>query len=956
MEVNGPLLIERLNLGNFPAGGAIGLAANTIDIVAGIGINQTTAGQILTLPVPTDPRDGRSISVANSGTQSFTLSGVVITPNNYSSFEYHGGTWRSLTAIAASDYWRSDPADLIPDGVNDITEAIARKGQVKVSTAVSGDSGLTTNDLRGGTGVASGVYRTGIENGNTVTAIGVDLNGKIRLSNSLAVTDSRAVNTLPQDYPMGTYEEFKQSTTLGLTIPNAPTYVQTRTVRMYGFLTDFSGGPARQDIDLIDGRQYFRLSTSATTWGAWILKSKPASDFDMQGLLSLNGTAKVSLTGEVSWTNRFITMTAGSRLQETSGYHDVGMPPVGTAIPVSNGTTVVVTAATAGQTGLSGGIPLTAWQSLWYYAPRNTANATVSTNFRIQNYADQSAGTNGLNGTANLDIDSSEWVRICSRDDQNQFYWGTGDTTRLGYQFGLGMDTQEVIERTSDKGRYLANGYAFRPWNLTDTNAPSFGFTSYIRTISQGSNNTYSMTSGYRDIPTPTNGLVIYGAFGAANTAWRTNTANDAMSRMGEVFAGSVPATAVVMDFPAGYYSLFWAPDVNGGVTAGTWYITNYSFSTAIPPHWVFVAGRRDDDYNKIICWNGTALNRGDCLWRGNRDYSYERSRGSITTQGVFDCRWTQANFFAGTGANGLGTAGSTSGALVHWPNNTMMWGMDSSTPQSGGYIWLQIPSAGYGIPVLDAAGTRTRVVQTISGRNYVPLAQWETLVYIPDSRSSANTSVDRGWFVTNYGDLRNLPAHSITVASYAAPALINGVSTGKTRIKLGEGVYVQPGLSLAVGTPTYGDHATGTSVDWRPVVVAGQTPPAGVAALPAVTGVAAGTAVFRYMTSQSESRGRIEMAGYINTSNAIPDGTVIAFLPGVNPHSAEVNWLGVSARHAGNSVTPTSCFIVVNNATVGGQTGTQIQIFGYSAGNVTGGVYGPGGLVALSGLSFAHA
>jgi hypothetical protein len=753
---------------------------------------------------------------------------------------------------------------------------------------------------------------------------------------------------------MGTYEEFKQSTTLGFTAPSAPTYVQTHTNRQYGFLADLSGGPIRQDIDLPDGRQYFRLSTSATTWGVWMLESKPASDFDMQNMLGLNGTAKVSLNGEVSWTNRFITMTAGVRTQEGSGYHDIGMPPAGTAIPVSNGTTVTVTSPTAGQTGLSGGVPLAQWQSLWYYTPRGTGNGTVPANFRIQNYNDSNGG-NGLNGTANPDIDSSEWIRICSRDDQNQFHWGTGDKARPGYQFGLGMDTQEVVERTADKGRYLANGYAFRPWNLTDANAPSFGFTSYIRTISQGANNGYSMTSGYRDVPTPSNGLVIYGAFGAANTAWRTNIANDAMYRMGEVFGGAVVSTAVVMDFPAGYYSLFWAPDVNGGVNAGTWYITNYSFAHSIPPHWVFIAGRRDDDYNKIIIWNGTELNRGDCLWRATRDFSYERSRGTITTQGVFDCRWSQANFFAGTGANGLNTSSSVNAVLTHWPDNTVMWGMDSSGPQGDNYIWLQVPTAGYNIPLLDASGTRTRVVQTIGGRRYVPLGQWESLVYIPNARGPSGSSLDRGWFVVNYGDPRNIPAHSITVLSYSAPASVNGASTNKTRMKLGDGVYIQPGLSLAVSTPTYGDHATGTSVDWRPVVAAGQTPPAGLAPIPTVVGVSNNTAVFRYMSSQSEARGRVEMAGYLNTAAAIPDGTVVAFLPGVNPLIAENNWLGVSARHSGNSVVPVSCFVVPIAATYGGQTGTEIRLYGYSTGNTTGGVYGANGIVTFSGLSFAH-
>jgi hypothetical protein len=81
----------------------------------------------------------------------------------------------------------------------------------------------------------------------------------------------------------------------------------------------------------------------------------------------------------------------------------------------------------------------------------------------------------------------------------------------------------------------------------------------------------------------------------------------------------------------------------------------------------------------------------------------------------------------------------------------------------------------------------------------------------------------------------------------------------------------------------------------------------------------------------------------------------VIAFLPGVNPLIAENNWLGVSARHSGNNVVPVSCFVVPISATYGGQTGTEIRLYGYSAGNTTGGAYGANGIVTFGGLSFAH-
>jgi hypothetical protein len=125
------------------------------------------------------------------------------------------------------------------------------------------------------------------------------------------------------------------------------------------------------------------------------LEAKPASDFDMQNMLEISGTAKVSLDNMVSWSNRFITMSAGSRNQETSGYHDITFPAVGTLIPHSNGTNVTVVAATAGQTGLSGGVLLNIWESLWYFVPRGTSAGSVAGYFRIQAYSNAASAANG---------------------------------------------------------------------------------------------------------------------------------------------------------------------------------------------------------------------------------------------------------------------------------------------------------------------------------------------------------------------------------------------------------------------------------------------------------------------------------------------------------------------------------------------------------------------------------
>jgi hypothetical protein len=679
--------------------------------------------------------------------------------------------------------------------------------------------------------------------------------------------------------------------------------------------------------------------------------------FKLQSLLQLNGRAAVSLTGQVSWVNRFITMTAGSREQEPDGYHDIYFPSVGTTIAKTDGASVTVAAPITGQNGASGGIPLLPWETLWYRVETGSSFSSSAANFRIAQHTANGNQTNpesllGVSGGA-----ADEWVRIVSRDGSDMFVWGTGDATRLGFQFGQGMDIQAVVDYRQQLGLHMEGiGYAFRPWNLTNS-VVSFGFSSLLRMISGAANSDYQRINGYTDVPVPAVGTVIYGISGAPNKVWRVTIANDAMYRFGHdsLF---IPAATPVVDLDE-YNTLWFAPDQATSSVTGTWYYTRYDLAHTVPSHWILIAQRRDQSQN-VFLWNGESIKRGEALSRGTHDQVLHRSRGELTSSGLFECRFTQPGFFSGTAANGLGEDSNTVGALVHWAVNTMMWGMDGGT-QGGGapFMWIDIPSSGYAIPVLDAAGTRTRVVQNIGGRLFVPLAGWETLIYIPPQASqSSAASINAGWFVIKYGDGRFIPAHAITVASYAAPSQLNGSGAAKTRVKMGDGTYISPGVAFAT-TPALGDHATGTTLDWRPAVVAGQTPPAATAALPAVTGVTNNNFAYRYVQNQHDARGRVELTGSVNAAAAIPDGTHIAFLPGVQALSAESLWIGLSVRHGNNTAVPASAVVTLTNTAVGGQFGTRVTLYGYSAANSSvqnGGPYGVGGIIAFAGLSFAHA
>jgi hypothetical protein len=299
MEINSYLLRERVNLSALAASGVVGTAAATVDIVSNIGVAASVAALNFTLPNPTDTRSGRSVIVTNTGAQNFTMYANQLKPGQYIELIWgaEDSLWHSpsVPTESAADFWRTDPTGLTPDGLTDPADAIVRTGQTKIDTGTNGDSGLTLDDLRSRASTQLSAGDGGVTDTN-MTAIGVDLNGKVRLSNSLSIPDIRATNPNPQDYAAGFSNVFKQSATIGMTgIYNVPTYVNLTTTRQYAQGGDFSGGQVRQDVDFPDGRQYFRLGTSATTWGPWTLEGGCPAPMTRAALIALRAAGALNV-------------------------------------------------------------------------------------------------------------------------------------------------------------------------------------------------------------------------------------------------------------------------------------------------------------------------------------------------------------------------------------------------------------------------------------------------------------------------------------------------------------------------------------------------------------------------------------------------------------------------------------------------------------------------------------
>lgn len=87
---------------NKPSGGSIGSAATTVDVVSLFNVNQTTAGQTLTVPNLTTATAGKTIHVNNVGSVSFTLTPGGVIPVGYGVILRWDGTQWSVSGVGNS--------------------------------------------------------------------------------------------------------------------------------------------------------------------------------------------------------------------------------------------------------------------------------------------------------------------------------------------------------------------------------------------------------------------------------------------------------------------------------------------------------------------------------------------------------------------------------------------------------------------------------------------------------------------------------------------------------------------------------------------------------------------------------------------------------------------------------------------------------------------------------------
>ena len=202
------------------------------------------------------------------------------------------------------------------------------------------------------------------------------------------------------------------------------------------------------------------------------------------------GTITVDASGNVLWSARFIVIASGRGTNaSTTGYFDIECPTSGTITGVGGAGSVTATAA---------GIPLGAWQALYYILPIGSGNASLAANFRVASY------------TADVDI-PAEWVLICVRNgDSGVFYFNNGIQLKLN-----GVHTVGTVWNSGNDGP--GTGLDADLWDGND-------FATYLnQAVKTTSSVTFSsvLTSAVYS-PLGTGGVGTYHGFGLYfNTEWR---------------------------------------------------------------------------------------------------------------------------------------------------------------------------------------------------------------------------------------------------------------------------------------------------------------------------------------------------------------------------------------------------------------------------------------------------
>ena len=453
---------------------------------------------------------------------------------------------------------------------------------------------------------------------------------------------------------------------------------------VWGSLNDGAG--TGLDADLLDGYDSLALAYGGRA----------------QRLITGGGTIIVDASGYVLWTTRFIVISGGrGTTTATSGYFDINCPTSGTITGVGGAANVTATAA---------GIPLAAWQALYYILPLGSAETSLAANFRVVSY------------TSNVDI-PEHWVLICTRNgDSTIFYFNNGIQLGLSDTYTAG-----TVWNSANDG----SGSGLDADTLDGLNSNAFVY----RGIGHGDAQTILLNRGL----SATSGISFYSA---AFTAWSLYMASSGTASNGP--NGTVTA-------PSGNGVTQWAlRSFIENVAGYGWTFESGTSATTTP---TVVAEIRSSDGRiwssaQGVLWGATNDGPGSGLDADTID-TIESNR---IIYGI--------NQSGSTGANPTQTftelAQYKSG---FWDVNAAAW-----TPDTGYWWGLTMahisngPSYNFGgqIIIQNSGGTPNAYLRSISGGGTPAATAWQRIwtSAVDGSGSGLDADTVDGYQATNLGRL----------------------------------------------------------------------------------------------------------------------------------------------------------------------------------------------------------
>jgi hypothetical protein len=482
--------------------------------------------------------------------------------------------------------------------------------------------------------------------------------------------------------------------------------------------------------------------------------------------LTGGGTLSVDGSGNINWTQRLIVICNGrSATSSVSGFFDINIPTAGAVITGVGGA--------GNKTVVAAGIPLAAWEALYYILPFGSSSASVAANFRVVGY------------TADVTVPYN-WLLLCVRN---------GDTPPLfkftnGLTLGL-SDSSAGYETNANVGNTLVSRDASGNFSAGTITAALSGNASTATSATSATNATnasFAATQAVGDYSTAiANTTFVKNLFGATNTSGTLDW-NDVSNTQPGSSATLLLGNATNGFGVAGiYYHPF---NLEYSTKNGTGNVTQLAIAYGLPGNDIKMRGRYQGSWTSWI----TFLNSGNynsyspTLTGGGASGTWSinvtgtaasETLATVTARGNIASGSIQANNFydaIGSYNVNLGCASNEGRGVVAGYSGSSYSGIGYNvrhTTTGGVYVapgtdtssYLLLANGGftfYGAPLgtagrtlnystlgsFDAAGTFNAVNVTVNGNQTLHFANWNS--YAP---SLTGTGASGTWGISITGN-----------------------------------------------------------------------------------------------------------------------------------------------------------------------------------------------------------